>query len=310
MEPGKDTTMNKRHIFIIFLECFLAMGCSHHSHGDEELIPIQLATSIQARSAIDRFEKTQLSLIVGKSKNEMNEQWAGIADGGQVKLTPERYYPSDGSTLYLRGFYPQAEMDHNMVHYNLTGNEDLLFADVLAGSSAHHFNGKNETLAFRHLLAQLNVNLKADSSFPTEYRLKSVCIKGTSTDANLDLLQGTLSFANKSFPLFLYRADSHEEGYPLMPNESISLGSLLVQPGALLTVDIALSQDDKMEHDLTINDIPIKFEGGSSQTGLAYQVEIRIPTPLHLYATLGEWTDGNNGTGNVVVPGNKSKEFP
>ena len=308
MEHEKDTTMNKRHIFLIILESFLAIGCSRHSHGDEELVPIQLTTSIQARSAIDRFEKTPLSLIVGKQENDLSQLWTGIADGGQIKLTPERYYPTDGSTLYLRGLYPETEIENNKAHYSLTGNEDLLFADVLTGSATRPFDSGNGTLTFRHLLAQLNVTIKAGTDFPTEYRLKSIRINGSSSETTLDLLQGTLSFSTEAAPIYLYYKESHTEGYPLAPNESVSLGSLLVQPGATLTADIVLSRDDVEEHHLVINDIPIKFEGGSSQTGLAYHVEIKIPTPLHLSAILTEWTDGRNGTGGITVPGKKTKE--
>ena len=297
--------MNKRHIFPLLWGILLVTGCSRHSHCDGELIPIRLVTSIRARSSMDSFEKTPLSLITGKQEHDLSQLWTGMADGGQIILTPERYYPVDGSTLYLRGFYPQAEMENAAVRYTLTGNEDLLYADVLAGSSARPFDSENGTLTFRHLLVQLNVTIKAGADFPIEYHLKSVRINGSSSEAILDLLQGTLSFSDGSAPMFLYDKESHADGYPLAPDESISLGYLLVQPGATLTVDLVLSRDDMEEHNLNINDLPVKFEGGSSQTGFAYQVEINIPTPLYLNATLTEWTDGRNGTGGVVVPGKK-----
>lgn len=305
MKRGKDTTMNKRHIFIMILESFLVIGCSHHSHGDEDLVPIRLTTSIKARSAIDSFEKTQVSLIAGKQENDLSQLWTGIADGSGIVLTPQRYYPMDGSTLYLRGLYPETEIENNKAHYSLTGNEDLLFADVLTGSATHPFDSGNRALIFRHLLAQLNVTIKTGADFPTEYRLRSVRINGSSSETSLDLLQGTLSFSTEAIPMYLYYKESHTEGYPLRPNESVSLGSFLVQPGAELTVDLVLSRDDRQEHDLVINDIPVKFEGGSSQTGLAYKVEIRIPTPLQLEAILTEWIEGKNGIGGITVPSKK-----
>lgn len=299
--------MNKRYVFTAILGCFLATGCSRHSHNDEESVPIRLATSIRARSAMDRFEKTRVSLIAGEQENELSRLWTGIADGGQIKLTPERYYPADGSTLYLRGFYPETEIENDKARYTLTGFEDLLFADVLTGSLIRRFDSRNRTLTFRHLLAQLNVIIKAGADFPTEYHLKSVRINGSSSSALLNLTEGTLSFTDECAPLFLYHAESHEEGYPLTPDENVSLGYLLVQPGATLDVDLALSRDDREENNLEINDIPVKFEGGSSQTGLAYRVEIKIPTPLSLNATLTDWVDGSNGTGGVTVPGKKKE---
>jgi len=305
--------MTKKHISdfvlgaIFLVGCFLLMSCSHRSNNEGEQVPIRLLTSIQSRSAIDLFRETPVSLVAGNYKDALNELWEGIANDGQIELRPQRYYPADGSTLYLRGFYPQTEIKGNTAHFLLTGNEDLLFADACTGSLARPFDGGDRLLTFRHLLAQLNVSLKSDKNFPTEYRLRSVCINVSSSGASLNLLQGKLSFTDDIAPLFLYRAERHEEGHTLQPEESVSLGYLLVQPGATLTVDMTLSRDNKKEHDLVLNDIPVKFEGGSSETGLAYLIEIKIPTPLSLNALLTHWTDGNNGTGNVVVPGEEKE---
>lgn len=296
---GKQTTA-----FLLASFCLLA-GCSRKSHHDDALMPIRLATSLQARSAIDIFEDLPVALIAGRQVDDPGETWLGIADGGRITLTPPRYYPQDGSTLYLRGFYPPAEVESNCVHYDLTGSEDLMFAGVLAGSLSHPFDSGDRTLAFRHLLVQLNISLSPGENFPTEYRLKSVCINGSSSQATLSLPEGTLSFAGQCAPLFLYRAESHAEGCPLVPGQSVFPGCLLVQPGAALTIDLVFSRDDIPGNDLVINDIPVIFQGGSSETGAAYHVEIRLPVPLYLDAVLAEWTDGSNGAGGVVVPGTK-----
>ncbi|MCS3322119.1 hypothetical protein NXW73_14610 [Bacteroides fragilis] len=51
---------------------------------------------------------------------------------------PERYYPSDGSALYLRGYYPPAPLTADgRLTYRLTGEEDL------------DADGRTERIAFR-----------------------------------------------------------------------------------------------------------------------------------------------------------------
>lgn len=298
---GKQTAT-----FLLASFCLLA-GCSRKSHHDDALTPIRLAASLQARSAIDTFENLPVALAAARQADSPGEIWAGIADGGRIMLTPPHYYPQDGSTLYLRGFYPPAEVEGSCVRYALTGNEDLMFAGVLAGSLSHPFDSGDRTLVFRHLLVQLNISLNPGGNFPAEYHLKSVCINGSSSQATLSLPEGTLSFAGQCASLFLYRAANHAEGCPLVPGQSVFPGCLLVQPGAALTIDLAFSRDDTPGNDLVMNGIPVIFQGGSSETGAAYHVEIRLPVPLCLDAVLSEWTDGSNGTGNVTVPSGRQE---
>lgn len=302
MEQKTDYIMNGKQLSAFILGFCLLAGCSRKSHRDEALTPIRLATSLHARSAIDTFDDLPVALVAGMQADSPDETWTGIADGGRITLTPARYYPQDGSTLYLRGFYPPAEAENNSVRYTLTGSEDLLYADVQAGSAARPFDSSGSILSFRHLLVQLHVTIKAGTGIPSGCRLKSVCINGSAAGAALDLLHGTLSFTGDPSALYLYHAENHEAARPLPPDENIPLGYMLVQPGAALTVNLVLSRSGREEDDLAIDGIPVEFEGGGSQTGLAYKVEINIPVPLSLDAVLTEWTDGSSGTGNVTVP--------
>lgn len=51
----------------------------------------------------------------------------GVATDNEIRLTPERYYPADGSALFLRGYYPPAPLEADgSLTYRLTGEEDLM----------------------------------------------------------------------------------------------------------------------------------------------------------------------------------------
>lgn len=136
--------MNGKQTTAFVLTSFrLLAGCSRKPHHDDTLMPVRLATLLQARSAIDVFEDLPVASVASRQVDNPGEVWLGIAHGGRSTFTPSRYYPPNGSTLYLHGLYPPAEVESSCVHYALTGSEDLILVDVLAGSLSHLFNRGN-----------------------------------------------------------------------------------------------------------------------------------------------------------------------
>ena len=45
-------------------------------------------------------------------------------------------------------------------------------------------------------------------------------------------------------------------------------------------LDMVLSIDDDRSHDLTYHDLAVSFEGGGSEGGIAYTVQVTLPTPI------------------------------
>lgn len=69
-------------------------------------VPIRLYTGIRTRAAVDAFDATPVCIACGSSSGVYAQVWDGVATAGEIVLTPVRYYPEDGSSLYLRGYYP------------------------------------------------------------------------------------------------------------------------------------------------------------------------------------------------------------
>lgn len=105
-------------------------GCAKHSSEDTpDPVAIRLYTGIHTRAAVDAFDATPVCIACGTSSGLYTTTWDGIATANEITLTPVRYYPEDGTSLYLRGYYPPVPMAADgTLTFTLTGDEDLLLS--------------------------------------------------------------------------------------------------------------------------------------------------------------------------------------
>ena len=91
----------------------LLFSCTERSlepRPEPEPVPIRLFTGIRTRATVDVFGDTPVCVAYGVRTGQYDGSWDGIATDNEIRLMPERYYPSDGSALYLRGYYPPAPL--------------------------------------------------------------------------------------------------------------------------------------------------------------------------------------------------------
>ncbi|WP_455640585.1 fimbrillin family protein [Parabacteroides sp.] len=239
-------------------------------------VPIRLYTAIQTRALVDAFDNTPVNIAAGSGKGLYTESWAARATTGEIVLDPERYYPADGSPVFLRGYYPPAPLENGKVHYTLTGQEDLMLSVEQSGTLAERFDAVRSPLVYSHLLTQLNFKIKLNGA-PDTYKLRSLTLDGLAAGAQVDLFAGTIEPVGKAEPLIIY-IDNGTGGFPITDGVLSLPGYVLVQPNAELTMDLVLNIDGNPAHDLVFNDIPVRFTDGS-EGGNAYVVEIDLTIP-------------------------------
>lgn len=301
--------MNKKFIFVWMLVSLLLVGCRHGSddpslppdpdpkpepepnpddpdnpdpdHPDPEptLVPIELYTGLLSRAAIDKFDGTPVGIAMGSSSEEIDEQWEATASGQKLSLSSVYYYPTDSSAVYLWGFYPRTTLSGSKADYRLSGKEDILYAKMQSGSLSAPFTDKEKQITFRHLLAQLQISVETGKEFQGKYRLKHLALKGSSTNVTLNLLEGDVEFGGAPMQVIVYTA-SESPGIEIEAGCDLPLGHILVQPGAELVMDIVLAKDGDAEHDIILEDIDVKFEGGEAESGLSYELPVRLPDKL------------------------------
>lgn len=237
-------------------------------------VPIHLSTGIQTRATINAFEATPVSIAVGTGSGQYSEHWEGEATGSEIRLNPERYYPADGSTYYIRSYYPAVPHQQGKVQYELTGQEDLMISVEQSGSLSDRFDATRKPLTHRHLLSQLNFTLDFKGASDA-YRLRSVQLKGMASEAIISLATETVQPVGVADPVIIY-TDPGTGGFPIVDGKVTLPGYVLVQPNAVLTLDLTLAVDDDPAHDKVFKDVQVRFEGGGSLGGNAYNVEISL----------------------------------
>lgn len=263
-------------------------------------VPVRLYTTILSRGMIEAFEGTPVGVVCGSASGNYTEQWEGTATAGEIVLNPQRYYPADGSAIYVRGFYPLAPVDNGCLQYTLTGKEDLMLSIEQSASQDKPFtSAESDLLGYRHLLVQLSfrVSLEGDA---TSFRVREVNLEGLANNVTFNLSTGKLTSDGVGH-LEVFAAPSGSQGLPAVNGEVEIPGYILVQPGAELTLDLALAVDDNPAHDRIYRDLPVTFsDGGGGESGVAYSVNLKVNTLLvAVTATVVPWQLGDGGSGNI-----------
>lgn len=240
-------------------------------------VPIRLYTGIQTRAMVDEFQQTPVGIAVGTSAGQYTESWDATATAEEITLTPERYYPVDGSPVFLRGYHPVAPLTNGEVKYTLTGQEDLMLSVEQSGSLASRFSAAKTPLTYSHLLSQLNFTLRLKGA-PKTYRVRSVHLKGMAATAVVNLFSGKVEPVGMSGPVVVY-SDPGTGGFPIVDGVVTLPGYVLVQPEATLTLDLVLNIDGNPANDLSFKDLPVQFGEGGTEGGSAYEVEISLEVP-------------------------------
>lgn len=277
----------------------LSVGCTERSLETRRIpVAIRLYTGIQSRGAVDRFEGTSVCIAQAVSSGKYTECWDGVATGSEIVLVPTRYYPENGNTLYLRGYYPPASMSvDGELTYTLTGKEDLMVSGECSGSLEKPFlpdSGSN--LIFSHLLVKLFFVVEIEGMDSPSYRLRELHVAGLAERARVTLRDATVACDGIAAPISLYEVTEGSDGLTFQGGRVELPGALLVQPGTGFKLDIVLAADDDRENDLSYTDCPVEFEEGEGESGRAYRVKIVLPSPdapdpvqLRITATVVPW---------------------
>lgn len=266
-------------------------------------VAIRIYTSIQTRSRIDEFQGTAVGVACGTETGVYSEFWEGVATQNEIVLTPERYYPTDGSPLYVRGFYPPAPMKEGQLQYVLTGSEDLMLScEQSASQNAPFTSVETGLLEYRHLLTLLNFHLELEGG-AAGWSVRGIKLNGLSNQVTVSLLTGEVVVGETTTSLNVYSASDDEQGLPTTDGKVTIPGHALVQPNAELTLDLVLAVDDDRTHDRIYKDLPVRFDGGAGEGGSAYVVKVSVMdyTSAYAVASVVPWELGDDGFSDIVA---------
>lgn len=113
-----------------------------------------------------------------------------------------RYYPEDGSPLFFYAVSPvpnsDLQSDPTKVVWNLTGQEDIMYACDLRGISKVHgslldgIHQPQPEFKFKHLLTRFNVRERWGNGFPDKMVISEIKILNCIDKAAVDLERGNI----------------------------------------------------------------------------------------------------------------------
>lgn len=260
---------------------------------------IRLATSLPGatRSSVTGFKGEILAFAVGKSSGTYNEIWEARATGREAVPLQPRYYPEDGSRLYLRGYYPLAEPGSNGVVYHLDGSQDVLISNEQSGSLTDMFWQESKRFTFNHLLTQLNIRVRVEEDYPEGARLMRMQIEGSHRDMLLDLNKGTLLAIGEPEPLTVWEGD--RSGALLSTTYPDTLTAItMLEAGVALTFSATVILPGG--GNLYYNSLPIRFleADGLPRAGTSYTLSVTLEAEkekLSFSAVVTDWTEKEGG---------------
>lgn len=251
----------------------------------------------KTRAAVSVFNGDTIAFAVGSFSGTYSEIWKAKGEGSEAIPLQPRYYPEDGSRLFLRGYYPAAVPDINGVTWHLDGSQDVMVSNEQSGSLTDMFWQDNKKFTFTHLLTRLNIRVRVEDNFPAGARLTRMQIGGSHPDVLLDLNKGVLLPLGEPAVLTVWEADgpgvSLSGTFPDAP-----IATAMLEAGVPLTFFATVTLSDGTVWDYEALPIHFAEADGLPQAGVSYTLSVVLDAEkekLTLSTTVTDWTEREGG---------------
>lgn len=276
-------------------------------------VPIELNAGIMeivSKSVVNQGDKFDAQVIASATNGVYTTPlWEGATDGnisvdelGAVQFAKTQYYPTNESTIFMKGFAPRENVTNGVVKYTITGDKDIMISDQIQGSKT---NATSKKLEFKHLLTQLQIKVLAFDSYAAEAwgDITAIEVVDASTAVELTLaetaaaqpLSEAVEKVIKNVPV-----DYNFSTALSLPDQSQSesaknAGNVMVLPSTnkySLLVKTTKKTDGFKVTDITFN---------NTEASKAYKITLTFKsTNIDMTASAGVWeTVTEEGTGTV-----------
>lgn len=290
---------------LAFLLWAMLAGCS----DGEGRLPAEEGQKLLLRASSEQlagevsFSDT-VFFAKGDEPGKYMDVWkAYVKADGSTTLTEPKYYPSDDSRIYLRGFAPEGTpAGDGRIAYSIDGRQDLLITDEQSGSLTDMFWQEGKSFRFLHLLSQLRFQLRCDEAGKEKgWTLFGLAVEGIQSEAMLSLPDKALSFSGEKGTATVLDLTSGGECLPLDSEWTGVEEMVMLQPGVAVSLTVVLK--DRAGNLTRLERLPVSFHeaDGYPAAGTSYllSVMLRADGACSLSAQVAEWKRGNNGTGII-----------
>lgn len=272
---------------------------------DGEKVEIKLnagVVGVETKAAIETWdaEGTKVQFAYGVDGINFTTAWNAIINSSNVVAfkaenftDPEAHYYDSNIDVktHLIGFYPNSAattITNNQVPFTITGKEDIMATEKKVGDRSNMISG---SFTFQHLLAQLKFKFAKGTGLEDGIKVTKIVVNGTKNAAVLELSDPTkLNFT--AGVITALTAYEDETGETIPTAENTTMGSIMVEPGVSITLDITTTEG-------VYSGIAVTVDGESTLKSNAYTVTLTFSKKaVEGTAEVGAWT---NKTGNADV---------
>lgn len=251
------------------LVAIVAVGCSEEDKFDSsDNSPVEIKVNsgiyevLRTKAPVNSGDSITVQFAASvTSGNYATNAWsasirfkASATPTAALSFTPQQFYPIDGSSIYIKGYYPSGSLSGNTVTFSgANGTNDVM---VTAQASGTRATTTPLNFVFNHLLAQLQFKFVAGSGYdPTGKTVKSVTVKTQQIPATLDLGAGTIGYT---------AGDATITGtYAISVGGSTAADCPMVKPGEVVTISVTNS-DNVTYPDITFTTAQLLTLAGNS----------------------------------------------
>lgn len=279
-------------------------GCSGEGQLPERNDQIlQLYAFSEKLSGKDSFADS-VFFVKGLIPAEYTEIWkAYVKADGKATLTEPRYYPSDDSRIYLRGFAPEGRLGGDgQITWSIDGKQDILVTDEQNGCLTDMFWQEKKAFVFTHLLTQLRFRFQCDTGGKEKgWKLFGLSVEGVQSEAMLSAVNKELSFSGEKGAVTVLDRTDGGERLPLDTDWVDVPEMVMIQPG--VTVGLTVVLEDRRGNLTRFENLPVSFHeaDGYPVAGTSYLLSVMLhgDGACSLSAQVSEWKRGNNGMGII-----------
>lgn len=213
----------------------------------------------------------------------------------------QRYYPEDGSPLYFHAVSPvpdaAIQTDPTKIIWNLTGQEDIMYANDLTGIKKTHgseldsIHQPQPEFKFNHLLTRFNIRERWGNGFPDKMTISEVKILNCIGKATVDLInEKIINDAKDETTDFIYTV-AHE------------INALVHFADVCSIMCFPYDNMESIELEILVSDIkygPVKIfapKGGTFEAGVSYNIDLEFESNrILVYTAVADWEDGGSST--------------
>lgn len=199
-----------------------------------------------------------------------------------LSFTPAQYYPINGDSIFIKGFYPDGTISGNSVTFGgAAGTNDVMLTSQTGGTRA---TASSLNFVFNHLLTQLQFRFIAGTGYdPTGKTVKSVVVKNQQIPSKLNLNTGTIEYTTGSATI--------TGNYGISAAGSDAPDCPMVKPGVLVVLSVTNSDN------ITYPDITIPADQLTTLAGNSHKITLTF-SHKEITATVSvtDWIVGGGGS--------------